>query len=206
MIAKIDPVAINSLRSPLARPVRTGRRAVLASLLGAAGFLAVSGLAPFGGASQILAAQDADPAAIIAAYVAAVNAGDLEGILALHDDDAVHIALPSADGSAGICRGKGEFRMWYEQSVAANDRVEVIDDSLAVDGNQATFTARVASDPWRELGLETLEAKTDIVVIDGRIMTHLMTLTPESVRQLVAARDASANAGVAVPHASHGPW
>lgn len=191
MTAKIDPVVVNSLRSPWAPSVRAGRRTVLASMLGAAGCLAVSGLAPFGGASQIIAAQDADPEAIIASYVAAVNAGDLEGILALHDDEAVHIALPTPDGSAGICRGKGEFRMWYEQSVANGDSVEVIDGSLAVNGNQATFTARVASDPWRELGLETLEAKTDIVVIDGRIVTHLMTLTPESVRQLVDARDAS---------------
>ena len=204
MTAKIDPVVINDLRSPWAPSVRAGRRTVLASMLAAAGCLAVSGLTPLADASRIIAVQEDDPATIIEAYVAAVNAGDLEGILALHDDDAVHIALPTADGSAGICRGKGEFRMWYEQSVAANDRVEVIDDSLAVNGNQATFTARVASDPWRELGLETLEAKTDIVVIDGRIMTHLMTLTPESVRQLVAARDASANAGIAVPHASHG--
>jgi hypothetical protein len=38
------------------------------------------------------------------------------------------------------------------------------------------------------VGLEALEAKTDLVVIDGRIMTHVVTLTPESVRQLHAAR------------------
>lgn len=164
-----------------------GLAAALAA--GFAGRVAADHMHP-AAAARFVPAGD-DPAALIEAYVAAVNAGDLEGILALHDDDAVHIALPTPDGSAGICRGKGEFRMWYEQSVAANDRVEVIDGSLAVNGNQATFTARVASDPWRELGLEALEAKTDIVVIDGRIMTHLMTLTPESVRQLVTARGTS---------------
>ena len=132
-----------------------------------------------------------DSAAVIEAYVAAVNAGDLEGILALHDDNAVHIFLPTPDGSAGICRGKGEFRMWYEQSVANGDRVAVEDGALTVDGNQATFVARIASDPWTKLGLETLEAQTTMVLIDGRIMTHVALLTPESVRELQSARGAT---------------
>ena len=39
--------------------------------------------------------SDADPAAVVEAYIAAANAGDLEAILALYDDDAFHIALPS---------------------------------------------------------------------------------------------------------------
>src|SRR4051812_31551405 len=44
-----------------------------------------------------------DPAALIKDYVAAVNAGNLDGILDLYDDKAVHIFLPTADGSAGVC-------------------------------------------------------------------------------------------------------
>jgi hypothetical protein len=131
-----------------------------------------------------------DPAAVIAAYVAAVNASDLAGILALYSDDAVHIFLPTPDGSAGVCLGKNQFRMWYEQSAANADRVEVEQDTLAVDGNQAVYIARLASDPWRELGLETLEANAEVVVIDGRIATHVVVLTPESVRQLLTARGA----------------
>ena len=119
--------------------------------------------------------------------MAAVNAGDLEAILALYDDDAFHIALPSPDGSAGVCVGKDQFRMWYEQSLANGDRVAVVDGTLAVDGNQAAFVARLTSEPWRELGVEALEAHSEVVVIDGRIMTHVVLLTPESVRQLQAA-------------------
>jgi hypothetical protein len=129
-----------------------------------------------------------DPAALIAAYLAAVNAGDLDAILELYADDAVHIFLPTPDGSAGVCFGKAQFTMWYEQSLANKDRVELADGSLAVDGNQATFLTRNSSEPWRTLGLESLEAKADLVVIDGRIMTHVVTLTPDSVRQLQAAR------------------
>jgi hypothetical protein len=133
-----------------------------------------------------------DPAAVISAYIAAVNAGDLEAILDLYADDAVHIFLPTADGSAGVCLGKEQFTMWYEQSLANGDRVELEDSTLIVDGNQATFLTQISSEPWRTLGLETLEAKADLVVIDGRIMTHVVSLTPESVRKLQAARGTSA--------------
>jgi hypothetical protein len=129
-----------------------------------------------------------DPAAVIEAYLAAVNAGDLDAILALYADDAIHIFLPTPDGSAGVCYGKEQFTMWYEQSLANQDRVELEDGSLAVAGNQATYLTQIRSEPWRTLGLEALEAKADLVVIDGRIMTHVVTLTPESVRQLQAAR------------------
>lgn len=137
-----------------------------------------------------------DPAAVIEAYVAAVNAGDLDAILALYDDNTFHIALPSPDGSAGVCVGKEQFRMWYEQSLANGDQVAVEDGTLAVDGNQATFVARLSSEPWRKLGVETLEATSEIVVIDGRIMTHVVVLGPESMRQLQTARETAANQGM----------
>jgi hypothetical protein len=130
-----------------------------------------------------------DPATLIADYVAAVNASDLEAILALYNDDAFHIALPSPDGSAGVCLGKAQFRMWYEQSVARGDRVAIEDGSLAVDGNQASYVVRLSREPWHELGVDALEATSEIVVIDGRIMTHVVVLTPESVRAMQAARD-----------------
>ena len=138
--------------------------------------------------ARFAASSDDDPAAVIEAYIAAANAGDLEAILALYDDDAFHIALPSPDGSAGVCVGKEQFTMWYEQSLANGERVELADGSLAVDGNQATFLAKITSEPWRELGVESLAAHSEVVVVDGRIMTHVIMLTPESVRTLTAAR------------------
>src|SRR5829696_4079079 len=137
------------------------------------------------------ASSSDDPAAVIAAYIAAVNAGDLDAILDLYADDAVHIFLPTSDGSAGVCLGKANFRMWYEQSLANGDRVALADGTLAVDGNQATYVTHITSDPWRKLGLEALEAHADLVVIDGRIMTHVVMLTLESVRTLLAARGTS---------------
>ena len=162
--------------------------------LGGAGLAVAVGLAAgrampgFGGANQASAAEGTDPAAVIEAYVAAVNAHDLAGILALYADDAVHIALPTPDGSAGVCLGKENFTMWYEQSIKDGDQIEVVDGTLKVDGDKATFAVRIASEPWKTLGLETLDATTEAVIVDGTIRTHVVMLTPESVRKLLIAR------------------
>src|SRR5918997_879354 len=141
--------------------------------------------------ARFVVSSDEDPAAVIEAYIAAANSGDLEEILALYADDAFHIHLPSADGSPGVCVGKDQFRMWYEQSLAHKERVTLAEETVAVDGNQASFRVRISSEPWSKLGLEALEAQSEVVVIDGRIATHVVLLTPESVRQLQAARDAT---------------
>lgn len=192
------------------------RRAAVRGLSGAAIAAALAvGLPGRAGAGDRIAnapfappAQGDDPAAMIEAYVAAVTAGDLEAILSLYADDAVHIALPTPDGSAGVCRGKAQYRMWYELHLAEGYGVAVEDGTLAVDGNQAAFAARVSRDPWRALGLESLAAQAEIVVVGGRIMTHVELLTPESVRNLLSARGTGADdaAQVVVPHGMHGPW
>ena len=183
------------------RPGAVSRRVALRGL-GGAGLAAALGVDALGHAvanggdrpatamlgSNPRTAPAGDPAAVVAAYAAAVNAGDLAGILALYADDAVHVALPTADGSAGVCVGKAQFGMWYDQAVADAHRVEVVDGTLAVDGDRATFAVRIASDPWRALGIEALEANAEAVVVDGRITTHVEMLTPGSVRRLLSAR------------------
>lgn len=125
-------------------------------------------------------------AAVVAAYAAALNAGDVEGILALYADNAVHVALP-AEGT-GVCLGKEQVRLFYEQGAANGDRLEVVDGTLEIAGDRATFAARVASERWRELGLETLGANAEVVFKDGRIATNVLVLTPASVRALLTAR------------------
>jgi hypothetical protein len=180
---------------------RVSRRTALRGLGGAS----LAGALAFGAAGRVRASSEDriatalfgavsnnDPAAVIKAYVAAVNASDLDAILDLYADDAVHIFLPTADGSAGVCLGKAQFRMWYEQSLANGDRLELADGSLAIDGNQAAYVARISSNPWTKVGVDALEAHADLVIIDGRIMTHVVTLTPDSVRKLQAARGTTA--------------
>ncbi|MBA3517605.1 MAG: nuclear transport factor 2 family protein [Rhizobiales bacterium] len=175
------------LHRPRTRSATQRRWPVFAPLLIAVGLLMLPAFVLPTRADHVQPIEGSDPAAVVAAYVAAVNARDLEGILALYTDDAVHVALPTPDGSAGVCRGKEQFRMFYEQGVANGDQIEMVDGTLAVADDRVSFLSRLASDPWRELGVETLEATTEAVVVDGQITTHVVMLTPASVRELLAA-------------------
>ena len=175
------------LRRPWTDSANRQRRYVAGLLLLAVGLFAAAAFPLVGGAGQARAAQGNDPAAVVEAYIAAVNAEDLAGILALYADDAVHVALPTADGSAGVCIGKEQFRLFYEQGIANKDELEVVDGTLTVAEDRVTFVARMASDPWRELGIEALEGNAEAVIEDGRIAAHVVMLTPESVRELLTA-------------------
>jgi ketosteroid isomerase-like protein len=191
MTAINDDLRTTTLTTGLSR--RTALRGLGGAGLATALAIGTAGRLSAHGDHQMTTAQfapssDDDPAAVIEAYIAAANSGDLEAILALYADDAFHIHLPSADGSPGVCVGKDQFRMWYEQSLAHGERVALEEGTVAVDGNQASFLVQITSEPWSKLGLAALAAQSEMVVIDGRIATHVVLLTPESVRQLQAAR------------------
>lgn len=64
-----------------------------------------------------------DPAEIVRLWLAASNAGNVEGMLDLYDDDAVHespkvkAAVPNSDGKLV---GKAAIRSWWRESVGAS--------------------------------------------------------------------------------------
>jgi ketosteroid isomerase-like protein len=181
-----------------AKSIRFVNGHLLASLVIALGLLAVPVFSLFDGASQTRAAEGDDPAEVVDAYAAAINGEDLDAILALYADDAIHILLPTPDGTAGICKGKEQFGMFYEQGVANHDRIAVEPGTVAVEGDRVTFAARLSSDAWTELGLGTLESRSEIVLADGKIASHVVMLEPAAARQLLTALGA-----LAVPAGSH---
>jgi hypothetical protein len=198
-IADVDRVMTRSMDAGLTR------RAALRGLGGVG--LAAAGLALAGRiAPSVSATNDpaAEPAGVIDAYIAAVNAGDLDAILACYTDDAIHVALPTADGSTGVCHGKGEFAMWYEQAIANRETIELMPESLTVAGERVTFRIRTTSAPWTALGLGALEAESEATVVDGRITAHVVMLAPGAVRALLAAQGVIVSASHAYPHGSGG--
>ncbi len=180
--------------------LRCRRRAVFALLLLAASLVTMPAFAFSARADHVQPDQRYDPAAVVRAYAAAVNTGDLAWIMAMYANDAVHVALPAAEGS-GVCLGKEQFRLFYEQGVANGDRIEVVEDTLNVTGDRVTFVARLSSDPWRSLGLEVLEANVEAVVTDGRFTTHVVMLTPGSAWKLLTAVGT-----IPVPSNQDTPW
>lgn len=194
----------NSGFSGIAEPQPTISRRSALKGIGATGIATVlTGIALSGRLGPVASAThdpQADPAAVIAAYVASVNAGDLAGILSSYTDDAIHVALPTPDGSAGVCRGKSEFRIFYEQAIANGDRIELVKDSLTVAGDRVTFRVRTTSGPWTALKLGALEADSEAIVVDGCITTHVVMLTPEAVRQLLVAQGVASDAAASALH------
>ncbi len=171
---------------PAAATFPCRQRAVFALLLLALGLLSMPVFALSARADHVQPVQRYDPAAVVQAYVAAVNAGDLEWISAMYATDAVHVALPAAEGS-GVCLGKEQVRLFYEQGVANGDHIEVVDGTLEAVGDRVTFIARLSSDPWQKLGLDALDANVEVVVKDGRFTTHVVMLTPGSAWTLLTA-------------------
>ncbi len=135
-----------------------------------------------------------DPAAVIKDYVAAVNAGDLDGILALYADDAVHIFLPTADARPGSVWARtssacGTSRAW---PTATRSNSRTAPSPLTATRPRSSPTSRVNHGP--SSGWRRWKPDTEMVLIDGRIMTHVVVLTPESVRKLQAARGSAMDA------------
>ena len=68
-----------------------------------------------------------DPAAVMDAYTAAINAGDIEAAMALVADDAVY------ERAAGNFNGKEEIRGFVEGLIAREAQVELVGERQ-VDG------------------------------------------------------------------------
>lgn len=108
-----------------------------------------------------------DPAAVMDAYTAAINAHDVEAALALVDDNAVY------DRSVGAFQGKEEIRGFIEGLIARNVSVELIGERQ-VDGERVSWTSRVRLDDPDNPGGPQLEAINDSesVVRGGKIVSH----------------------------------
>jgi hypothetical protein len=118
------------------------------------------------------------------AYDLALNAGDVDGALALFADDAV---LTTGQGQFA---GKEQIRTWLEGLVAQNDRIEVA--GRQADGGKVTWQNMFFRADLPALNNEPLEAQAEAVVEDGKIKTFSSILTDASQAKLQAATEAAA--------------
>ncbi len=126
------------------------------------------------------AAQTEDPVGVVAAFEAALDAGNVEAALALLADDAVVTA------QSGVYRAKGPIRGYLEGLVAQNYHAEV--DSRDVAADTVTTRGRASLDDWRRLGVAPLEVVAEVVVRTGKIRTLSAALTPAAAARLQAAQ------------------
>lgn len=125
------------------------------------------------------------PLAVVEAYDATLNAGNVDAALALFADDAT-LQTPPQPGATGMYRGRAEMRPVLQGFVANNIRYDVT-GPRQVNGDRVTWTNTHAIDPWRRLGIAPLAGTGDATVRDGKITSLTVGLTLESAMKLQAA-------------------
>jgi ketosteroid isomerase-like protein len=148
----------------------------------------------------MLCAQESDPMSIVNAWVAALNAGDIDGALSYVADDAVVTIVPPAPGTSGVFTGKGEVQGWYETTVGEHGVTTLSD--CQVDGETVTCINTYAADSITAMGIDSLVAEWVAVVRDGKLQSYSWTITDESLAELMAAMPPQAipeTGGVAIP-------
>lgn len=108
-----------------------------------------------------------DPAAVMDAYTAAINAHDVEAALQYVADDAVY------DRPTGQFTSKDEVRTFIEGLIAQDVHVELI-GARTVDGEKVTWHSQVTlKDPQNPGGPPlVIRNNSESIVRDGKIIFH----------------------------------
>jgi len=120
---------------------------------------------------------DTGPQQVAEDLVAAVNAQDVDGALALFAEDAV----VDTGGPEPYTRPE-EIRGWLEELAAANFSIEA--EILEVTGETVIEKETLSMDPWMEMGISKLEGVSELRIQDGRILSLKFTLSEASLEEL----------------------
>jgi SnoaL-like domain len=152
------------------------------------------------GAAEV-SARAGDPAAAARAYIAALNAGNVEAALGLFADDATYtISPPSVVTGQAVIVGRDGLRPFLTTLVA--EHVSIREGGTArVAGERATGVLTVSNDAQRRLGLAALEAEYELVLQGDKIKAFTFTYTPDSVARVHAATAAAPHPPAQVPRA-----
>ena len=123
---------------------------------------------------------------MIMAWSNAQNAGDVDPALAFLADDAfITLVPPPMEGHDGVFRGKEEIRAWWENLYSLNGASTVSD--CQVEGETVTCQLNYTDDSLKALGLDSIDNEFVVIVREDKIQTYTVTMTEESVAELMAA-------------------
>jgi ketosteroid isomerase-like protein len=126
--------------------------------------------------------QQTDPAAVVEAAYAAVQANDLERAGTYLADDVVLVLVPPPPGTNGTFVGKDAVLGWFENLIKNNFAIEF--SNADVSGNRVSITNRTWVD---DLPIAPVEFDGTGIVQDGLIKTLSWVITPDSMAKLEAA-------------------
>jgi ketosteroid isomerase-like protein len=128
-------------------------------------------------------AQGLSPQAVDALH-AALNAADVERGSELFADDAV-VIQPRIGGLPQIYVGQEQIRWWLRNLVAQHAQWSVAQPARTVGAGTFEWTDGFSVDAFRQLGLESVEVKSNAVLAaDGRITELTTVLSAAAARSI----------------------
>lgn len=148
--------------------------------------------------------QQTKPEEVVLAQVEAAKNGDLAAMQALYADDAVFTlaGLPFPDS---VYSGRSEVDTFLAEQMGAHIQLQI--SVKAVDGEKVTTASRYATDFFKSVGIDWMDADEVYTVRDGKIVACVSTTTPASAEALVAALAAiEAQQAALTPEKLAGTW
>jgi SnoaL-like domain len=122
-----------------------------------------------------------EAAATVESYIAAQNAGDIAGCVAVIADDAVF------DVGRGRYAGKDQVTSFVKMLIGRQSRTEILESRA--EGDSVHGLWRQSDDDGRGLGVEWVQLEAHVTVRDGKINSLHARPTPESLAALRAAAE-----------------
>jgi hypothetical protein len=128
--------------------------------------------------------NDHDSAAASALFADGATASDLDNIAWCYAG-----GLPGC-GTVLVYEGTTRIRGWLDQLVSMNVQLNET-QGFYVSGNNVSWTVGFTADPYRKLGIASLETNLNATVDNGKFSSLSIGLTLESIRKLSLAIAAS---------------
>src|SRR5439155_2959784 len=134
---------------------------------------------------RLYAQAGTDPLSVVNAYLAAVNAGDVNAVLATFADDGVETDLTPAPGDTGVVRGKDQLRASYTEFLQGHPHLDLGTPQVA--GDKVTGTYTLSADFLKQLGVDSISGQYEFVVQGGKIKSLTHGTSPASLAKIGAA-------------------
>lgn len=131
-----------------------------------------------------VAAQTLSADEVVIGIYEALNAGDLDGAMALVADDAVLTLIPPPEGLDGVFIGKEAIRDWYEGLVADHGHADFSD--VVTSDTRTSVTLIWSSDLFEDMGVSPITFDGTAIVQEGQVKALVWVFTLDTVAKFEA--------------------
>ena len=114
------------------------------------------------------------------------NTDNLEAVMQRFAEDAVVTTVPSLPGAPATFRGKAEVKGFVQALIGG---FHVDSKNFGANGDKVTWFATVSSNSVRSMGVSSMDANCEAIIVNNKVKSFLVTFTPETLAQLAAAAE-----------------